>query len=181
MTDRVCLEWALADENKLTDIVVAAGNDRIIFPHVDSCCAIIFLMTDNTAIGGHATLQIRNQDVGYDVSATDMLTRMVARANGRGIAQIIYVGHPDWDEQVVAVQNGVAAIANIPSSNRCQFNDPIDVFADLGDGRLRVQAWTRSIIPRAAAALPDETGVWLYDHPFVARRTQGGCCPCVIL
>lgn len=95
MADRICLEKAFADEAGLTDIVTAAGNDRIVFPHVDSCVAIIFRMADGTVMGGHATMQIRGDAAGYGVSATDMLTRIQAQASGAAIAQVLYVGHPD--------------------------------------------------------------------------------------
>jgi hypothetical protein len=181
MADRICLEWAFADEAGLTDIVTAAGNDRIVFPHVDSCVAIIFRMADGTVMGGHATMQIRNGAVGYAVSATDMLTRMLAQANGAAIAQILYVGHPDWNHHVVLAQAGIAAIAATAASNLCLFDDPIDIFVDLGAARLRVQKWVKPVVKRDPAHIPAETGDWEHDEPFVARRTHRGACPCVIL
>lgn len=170
MTDHVCLEWALADIFGTTDIVSASGNNRIVFPHVDSCMAVVFLLDGGKALGGHASLGLREGtkttgDGLYNDSLNDMLTRMVEKAGATKITGIIYVAHPTFGHSIKTCQGAIERLKLVPTNNACKFNKAVDVFMDLGMQKLRVQNSVDDD-KRPMDGVPAETGKWLYDSPL---------------
>ena len=181
MADVICTEWAIARENGLEDIVTAKGNDVIVFPHVDSCCAFIFLMRDGTALGGHASQIGPNDQFGPGPSSEDILTRMLEKA-GRAPYAIIAICNADgWDDAFPQAQDNIPELANCQASNYCgELKKAADIFVDLGTRRLQCQDWVKG--KRGDAEVPVRTDVWVFDQPLATiRRTHRGPCPCTIL
>ena len=79
MTRHICCSWGEVEDTHGTDLVIATDNDDIIFPHVDSCMAIIFIFlgSQKKVIGGHANVQAdANSDPNTRKSLESMLKRM---------------------------------------------------------------------------------------------------------
>lgn len=168
MVDIVCLEAALAFRNDLMDIVDAADNDSIVFPHVDSCVAVIFLLGKGRARGGHVSMTPASTsmggtaEVGYEPSLTEMLGRMLEWGSGDKVEEVIFVGHPTWKGYCDKLVSKQEKLTKVPVRTICAFNDPIDVFVELGTQKLRVQAWKKGA--RDDAAPPLRRDDWLYDE-----------------
>ncbi|MEO3473822.1 hypothetical protein AAFN86_18285 [Roseomonas sp. CAU 1739] len=162
MVDVVCLECALAFRNEMMDIVVADGNDTIVFPHVDSCVAVVFLHAGGKATGGHVSLTAASGGFGEALSLTEMLGRMLDWTPDP-VQQVIFIGHHDWRgvcDTVIASQPKLAAV---PYANVCRFNDPLDIFVELGSQKLRVQNWQKDTARHETVA-PARSGHWIYDE-----------------
>jgi hypothetical protein len=168
MVDVVCLEAALAFRNEMMDIVDAADNDSIVFPHVDSCVAVIFLLGKGKARGGHVSVTSASGTTDSEFSLTEMLERMLDWGSGGTVEQVIFVGHPSWKgycDKLVAKQD---KLAKVPVVNLCKFNDPLDVFVELGPQKLRVQKWAKGA--RDDTAAPARRDDWLYDETLPTGR-----------
>ncbi len=161
MVDVVCLEYALAARNEMFDIVTAEGNDAIVFPHIDSCVGVVFLHADGKATAGHVSVIAASEKVGEDVSLTEMLGRM-RDWTGAAVQRVILIGHPAWRQVAARALAADQALSAVPCDDHCSFNDPIDVFVELGNRKLRVQAWQPDQ-GRDVTVPPARTGDWLLD------------------
>lgn len=165
----------VCDENEIP--LVPAGQE-IVFPNVDSCCAFIFLKADGSAVGGHAT-QFFNGDIRMRESADDMLARMLTA--GGVPSQILYVGQIDWSGAAGQAQAANAQLMNCQAANLCRFNVTLDIFVDLGAGRLQVQAHDKTA-KRDFGAAPLKRNNFLYDQPLPTLiKTVKGPMFCAIL
>jgi hypothetical protein len=144
MPNHICCSWGETALTGGTDLVIATGNDEIIFPHVDSCLAIIFTLP-NQAIGGHAHMQ---PDIASfpdtEASLQAMLARMRRAAGGAKPLLAIFVGalsdsDPNlWPVRRIISQDphmqGVATLVKNLSAS-------LDVFFKCGSHRLIVQPY----------------------------------------
>lgn len=167
-SEMVCLEAALAFRNEMFDIVSADGNATVVFPHVDSCVAVIFLHAKGKATCGHvsqttagAAMEGRGP-VGQAESLADMLPRMHEWSNATPVEQVIFVGHPSWRGICATAASKDPLLAKAKCVNLCDYNDPLDIFAELGAQKLRIQKWV-SNPSRDATQVPARQGEWLYE------------------
>jgi hypothetical protein len=168
VVDVVCLEAALAFRNEMMDIVDAGDNDSIVFPHVDSCVAVIFLLGHGKARGGHVSISAASGKTGYAESLQEMLERMLDWGSGEAVEQVILVGHHDWRKHGDTLVGQQAKLAQVPLVNLCKFDDPLDVFVELGAQKLRIQKWEKGV--RHETAAPDRRSSWLYDETLPTGR-----------
>jgi hypothetical protein len=169
MVEIVCLEAALAFRNELFDIVDADDNDSIVFPHVDSCVAVIFLLSKGKARGGHVSVAAASGKVGSEESLREMLGRMLEWGGGGAVEQVIFVGHPAWKGFCDKLPGEQKELEKVPIVNLCKFNDPLDVFVDLGPQKLRVQKWVKDTTRHDTKA-PKRRDDWLYDETLPTGR-----------
>lgn len=162
MVDVVCLEYALADIHNLLDIVTADGNDAIVFPHIDSCVGIVFLHAGGKATAGHVSVASASGQMGEEVSLTEMIGRMRSWTDA-AVERVIAIGHPTWSAIVRRVLAADQDLNTVTFADHCSFNNPIDVFVELGTGKLRVQAW-QADHGRLASAAPARREEWLLDQ-----------------
>jgi len=96
-----CVEPAKIDEGD-GYVVVASSQESVVFPGVDSCLAIAFIMSDNRYIGGHVGMQ---WGLGSDLEPTDNTVKiakeMLGHVNKKKISKVIFVGDPHWDSGIM--------------------------------------------------------------------------------
>jgi len=180
MPDVICTEWAIAQENGLEDIVTATDNDVIVFPHVDSCCAFIFLMPDGSALGGHASQLGPKDQFGPDASSEDMLERMLAKAGGAPHTIIAICNADGWAEGFPTAQMKIPELTNCQAANYCgELKKAADIYVDLGTRRLQCQDWVKG--RRGDAEVPLQTNNWVLDEPLsrIRRTISGAIVPIV--
>jgi hypothetical protein len=178
MGDVICTEWAIARENGLEDIVAAKDNDVIVFPHVDSCCAFIFLMRDGSGLGGHASQVGPKNQFGPGESSDDILARMLEKAGGAPQTIIAICNADGWAEAFPLAQGKIPDLASCQASNYCgRLKKAADIFVDLGTGRLQCQDWVKG--PRGDAVVPLKTNDWVFDKPLatIQRTISGASVP----
>ena len=78
--------------------------DRLIFPHVDTCMAVIFFLTDGTAIGGHVPMQWHGDDPLIPAQNFRRVVRMMIDRipHGRRVTRAVSVG-----DENSAIANGI--------------------------------------------------------------------------
>jgi hypothetical protein len=119
MTTKHCVEPAHAQGAALY-VQHAGPGDEILFPHVDSCMAIAFILDDGTVIGGHVPAQWGPQDpLDYAGNADRVSSLMTAafillsdfeRRTHRFARKLVTLGDGNWRRQadcVFKVRTGV--------------------------------------------------------------------------
>lgn len=83
-------------------VVVADSSESVLFPHVDSCLAIAFMLADNRIVGGHVGMQWGGSD---DIKPADNSLRIVDEmltCVGRSkISYVVFLGDPNWKNGVM--------------------------------------------------------------------------------
>jgi hypothetical protein len=83
-------------------VVKASSQESVIFPGVDSCLAIAFIMSDNRYICGHVGMQWSKES---ELEPTDntlkIIGEMIQRVNKKKISKVIFVGDPHWDSGIM--------------------------------------------------------------------------------
>jgi len=95
MGDKLVVEPAsVPDHPGSTSVARGEASDRLIFPNVDSCLAILFIMADDAVIGAHVGqyggqgFSVHDPD-GY---ATAMVKDMKMLTDGKKILQVFTLG-----------------------------------------------------------------------------------------
>jgi hypothetical protein len=149
MPDIRCYEPGL--HGPLQSIHVAAATDRLIFPHVDSCLAIAFLLANGQMVGGHVPLQMdaaANLDAGgnADRIIVNMLRLVRFECGGAAINKLITLGDasmpfaPQVDYNLVNLANRANAAQGHLHLDSGAIAGGVDLYID-GPNQ-RVQALT---------------------------------------
>ncbi|MGH7117555.1 MAG: hypothetical protein ACREFP_00925 [Acetobacteraceae bacterium] len=88
----VCVEPAV---NALHSVVQTAGNDSLVFPHVDSCMTVTLFVPPDTLIGGHAGAydHLPPHAAQPAVNLQAIVAAMQALVpGGRPITRVVFVG-----------------------------------------------------------------------------------------
>jgi len=141
----VCVEPAVSGPNS---VVTTAGNDSLVFPHVDSCMSVTFMIAPDVVIGGHAGMFDHNPPYGHQPAANlaAIIAGMQALVAGRPIRRVVFVGNDDGTWGVagqIAALRAAAGNPNLPCPliNSAQHGGGVDVVFNNGTLRLRVQGY----------------------------------------
>lgn len=175
MSDHVCVESAF---DEAMAVVRASGNDRIIFPHVDSCMAVIFVLLDQTLIGGHASqYDTATKALNPSLSLDTILVRMLASAEST-IGKVIFIGDvtSDWggagwqvSQKIATFQQYNRTAPQFAKIDTFNCGKGVDIFVDRGDLRLRMQHFQPGSQSHSKAAPPLRSSP-VYDEPLAEVR-----------
>jgi hypothetical protein len=108
-----CVEPALAVEG-LAYLVYAEADDELLFPHVDSCLAIAFVLANGRAVGGHVAMQMPNDpDLKPWANAMSIAKQMVAACKGAAVVKLIMVGDANWESCFITQKNVIQDIIKL--------------------------------------------------------------------
>lgn len=113
-----CVEPANAIGN-LQYVVQTPQNDELLFPHVDSCLAIAFIMSNATYIGGHVGMQMPNSpNLDSHGNAMTIVAQMLALVQNANIDQVLLAGDRSiWRNDILLGRNTVQDIVNLTQCN----------------------------------------------------------------
>lgn len=81
---------------------VADAGGKIVFPHVDSCCALAFILQDGTLIGGHLGAQWPGtKGVNYvqnGMRVERLMQENRKRLGDKSVTTVVSVGPGNWGE-----------------------------------------------------------------------------------
>ncbi len=146
---RVCVEPGVSQADS---VVVADVDEILVFPHVDTCVAVLLILTGGVLVGGHASRGDMGDAGGFPdarKNLLDVLVRMSGLAAGK-VAGAIAFGQFDtvakgnscwdWTFQEMAVRdiadNESLPIHRIDTGNAVS---GVDIFADPGTRVIEVQ------------------------------------------
>ncbi len=182
MTRHICCSWGEVEDTHGTDLVIATDNDDIIFPHVDSCMAIIFIFLGppKKVIGGHAHLQAdQNSAPNTENSLESMLERMRDASEGVKPTLAVFIGAiTENDANLWPVNKVLMSNDYLESCQKlyCHREESLDVFYDLGTDELIVQKYetTNSFPPNKG----EGTELAKFNNILVSDRksSSGKCC-----
>ena len=98
--DITLLEPAAALESKGAYAAVAKVDDRVLFPHVDSCFAMVGILEDGQMVAGHVPQQWPGMpkpsaDLCFN-RMWDLLEANRKRIGGKGVVCVVTVGANNW-------------------------------------------------------------------------------------
>jgi hypothetical protein len=138
---KLCVEYGKINETPgLADVVVASANETVVFPYVDSCIAVIFMLSDDTAVCGHASAEMMGK-IDRKMMLGDITDRMLEEIpKNIEVVRRIFVGASDWKGP--CEDHVEAATAKKLNSNDTHFNDagPLNIFLKLGPREVTVCA-----------------------------------------
>jgi hypothetical protein len=118
-----CVEPGLA-VNGAQYLVTCPANDELLFPHVDSCLAIAFLLVDGRIVGGHVGMQLpTSPDLDPYGNANAIANQMIGAAQGVGITQVILAGDGNWENDFIGGRDCVASVIGISGCAHTLFVD----------------------------------------------------------
>jgi len=121
-----CVEPGLAVEGRHAYLVTVPANDELLFPHVDSCLAIAFVLADGRMIGGHVGMQMPGADNLDPLgNAVQICTQMLQRIGNSPVRKLILVGDANWENDFVTNQDVIQRLIN-------QVNVADTLFVDTG-------------------------------------------------
>ena len=104
----------------------ADNRDELLFPHVDSCLAIAFLLNNDHAIGGHVGMMMPGaNNLNPHGNAIQICNQMQAMIGNAQVSKVILIGDANWENDPVTNINVVQAIIN-------QVGCPDTLFVDTG-------------------------------------------------
>jgi hypothetical protein len=180
MADQLCCAWGeVEDYTKAgytdpTDLKAAASGDLLIFPHIDSCLAIIFVLKGK-AIGGHAALTSKAGAFGFEDSLKEMLNRLETAAKGEAPQLIMFVGSiGDNDDNTWPVNSVLLGRNNNGQKLTENRNQSTDVFYNVANAMLTIQDYQASTTGGKIVLRDPQSG----QHVLTARRKSisGKCC-----
>jgi hypothetical protein len=122
----ICVEPAEAVGGRYDYLVQVPANDELLFPHVDSCIAIAFVLADGRMIGGHVGMMMPNvPDLNPYGNAMHICRQMLTATGNARIANVLMVGDGNWENEFIGQRNVVHEIQNLV---RC----PNTLFVDTG-------------------------------------------------
>lgn len=102
---------ARAHDPNYTYLVQVAATNELLFPHVDSCLAIAFELTDGRMIGGHVGMQMPGaNNLDPYGNATNIAGQMMGLLGAAQIRRVILVGDGNWEKDFIGDRNVVDAI-----------------------------------------------------------------------
>lgn len=124
MSTIACVEPAAATPGINSYLVLVAATDELLFPHVDSCIAIAFVMMDGRMVGGHVGMQMPTAiDLDPYGNALKICEEMIALIGVGPIARVILVGDGNWEKDYLEDRNVVEAIINLTACENTLFID----------------------------------------------------------
>jgi hypothetical protein len=118
-----CVEPGLA-VNGAQYLVTSAADDELLFPHVDSCLAIAFPLTDGRIVGGHVGMQMpTSPDLDPWGNANAIANQMIVAAQGVGVSKAILVGDGNWEHDFIGDRDCVASVIGISGCANTLFVD----------------------------------------------------------
>ena len=147
--DIYCIE---PGQSPIETVQIAQANDRLIFPHVDSCLAIIFILANGRFVGGHVPLQMNlNAPLSAGNNARRITTAMLRiryyEGNGSAINKLITVGDdsyngfgPAMDYNLNWIDNQVNPVNGYLHLDSGLVVGGVDVFVNDVNHTLRVRA-----------------------------------------
>lgn len=120
-----CVEPGEAATGPHQYVVMAPQNDELLFPHVDSCIAIAFIMNNGRYIGGHVGMQMPNdQNLQPRRNAMMICTQMMQLAQNGTIDKVILVGDRGiWCNDFMTGRDIVQDLINQTNCNNSLFAD----------------------------------------------------------
>lgn len=115
-----CVEPAEALGGPNDYLVSVAANDELLFPHVDSCIAIAFILNDGSMIGGHVGMQMPTAaNLDPHGNAMQICNQMMQRVGNAQVNTLLMVGDANWENEFIGnrnvVQDIIARVACINS------------------------------------------------------------------
>ncbi|WP_086933584.1 hypothetical protein [Agarilytica rhodophyticola] len=158
-----CVEPGEAVNGPHQYVVAVPPNDELLFPHVDSCIAIAFIMNDASYIGGHVGMQMPNSpNLAPRANALNICTQMQVLAQHGTIDRVILAGDGNvWRHDFLTGQDIVQDLIN-------QINCANSIFMD---SRGFAGGMNVSLNPRRRMAFVNRctggnTGVFLLQQPY---------------
>lgn len=105
METKFVVESGLADPNNgLYEYVKITGVDKLFFPHIDSCLAIVYYLNDSSVVGGHIVMEYNNPENPFVPDFQGLIGTMHGKltnlAPNAQITSRLYVGPGDWETAV---------------------------------------------------------------------------------
>ena len=171
----VCVEPAV---NAAHSVVTTNGNDSLVFPHVDSCMSVTFMVAPDVLIGGHAGMFDHNPPYGPQAGANllAIVTTMMGLVAGRAIQRVVFCGNnmgggpgTNWalPARIAALRLATGNPA-LPCKlvNSANTGGGVDVVFNNGTMRMRVQAYQFEA-GRGDLGVPAQRAA-IYDVPYHA-------------
>lgn len=87
-------------------VVLAAADEEILFPHVDSCLAMALVLSDGRLVGGHVGVQWDgNAGLEPADNAVRIMGEMLQKRGNTGISKVVFLGDPAWSAHFIGEQN----------------------------------------------------------------------------
>jgi len=119
-----CVEPAEALGGPHNYLVQVPANDELLFPHVDSCIAIAFVLNDGRMIGGHVGMMMPAADnLDPHGNAMQICNQMLGLVGIALISQVLMVGDANWENEFVGNRNVVQDIINLVGCPNTLFID----------------------------------------------------------
>jgi hypothetical protein len=141
------VEPALAGVHNYVD--VAQVNDELVFPHVDSCLAIAFLLNNGRKVGGHVGMQMPNSpNLDPAGNAAQITQQMLGQLGGGVVQKVVLVGDANWEQDFVTNVDVIQATINASGAAASLFLDTgnygggVDVSLNPRRGMLFIQRCT---------------------------------------
>ena len=123
MTTR-CVEPAVAAEGPYEYLVEVEADDELLFPHVDSCLAIAFILEDGRVLGGHVGMMLPGADsLDPYGNAMSICEQMLGKRKGAQVRRVILVGDGNWERDFIEQRDVVGAIIGATSCLNSLFID----------------------------------------------------------
>ncbi len=147
--DRVCVEPGVSQADS---VVVADVDEILVFPHVDTCVAVLLILTDGKLVGGHASRGDMGDAGGFPdarKNMLDVLVRMSESALGK-VASAIAFGQFDtvargkscWDwvfQEMIIRDIADKETLTVHRIETYTAANGVDIFADPGTRVIEVQ------------------------------------------
>ena len=119
-----CVEPAAASPGGDRYLVSVAADDELLFPHVDSCIAIAFLLGDGRMIGGHVGMMMPGAtDLNPHGNALQICNEMIAKVGASQVKKVIMVGDANWENDFITGKNVVKDIVKTAGCGDSLFID----------------------------------------------------------
>ncbi len=119
-----CVEPAEAAPGGNRFLVNVPANDQLLFPHVDSCIAIAFVLGDGRMIGGHVGMMMPGaNNLDPHGNAMQICNQMLALVGPTNVQKLIMVGDANWENDPITGQDVVNDIIQVVNCNHTLFID----------------------------------------------------------
>lgn len=121
-----CVEPANAVPGGDQFLVQVAPANELLFPHVDSCLAITFILSDGRLIGGHVGMMMPGAgNLDPRGNANALCNQMLALVPPANITRLVMVGDANWEQDL---NDGTDIIQELINTTHA----PISYFVDTG-------------------------------------------------
>jgi hypothetical protein len=134
-----CVEYSKIDESAhMFDVVHAKANEIVVFPYVNSCLAMIYLISDESVVCAHISAQITDKLL-YKEMLLEYDERIKNLVDPSNIGRRIFIGDAAWEKYVSAqVHSETKKKLNSNDTYFSTSDGALDVFVKLGAKKITV-------------------------------------------